>query len=131
MKPTIIINEQHSLLNSQVELLLSRFGVDGWNTLCVPASGWTKDEMDAVMVSADLETRVVVFVSPIPYMIKTLAADAATHDGRNDDHGGLLPSQINSSIEECLVMANDHRVKKELPNGKIISVTAQEGWYLA
>jgi len=49
----------------------------------------------------------IVFVSPIPYMVKELAKDA-----------------------NVLVFHNDRREKKQLPNGKIIQVVAETGWQL-
>jgi hypothetical protein len=52
----------------------------------------------------------VVFVSPIPAMIKRLVAT--------------------KGADEVLIFCNDKREKKELPNGKVIYVVAQDGWYL-
>ena len=125
-QPLVIINEQHTLLDSQVELLLNRFGVDGWNTLPVPAEGWNRTEMDAVMASEDFETETVVFVSPIPYMIKMLTAAAMANM-----HIPNIITDYSRTVESVLLMCNDTREKKELPNGKIIFTVAKTGWYLA
>ena len=123
----IILNEQHKLLPEQEAILIQRFG--RFETLSVPATGWTKDKQDQVI--RQITYQIVVFVSPIPYMIKKLSMDAAGFNARNDDHGGLLPCPKNTVVEMVFVMANDTREKKELPGGKVISVTAKTGWYLA
>ena len=126
MNPLVIINEQHTLLDVQNEILLNRFGVDGWNTLPVPAKGWTKEEMDAVMASDIFKTKTVVFVSPIPYLIKMLTAAAMANM-----HLPNIITRYSRTVESVLLMCNDTREKKELPNGKIIFAVAKTGWYLA
>jgi hypothetical protein len=123
----IILNEQHKLLPEQEAILTQRFGK--FETLSVPANGWTKVEQEQAIMH--ITCQIVVFVSPIPYMIKKLSMDAAGFNARNDDHGGLLPCPMNTAVKLVFVMANDTREKKELPGGKVISVTAKTGWYLA
>jgi len=118
MKTTIIINEQHSLLPTQKELLNL---YPDYEILPVPATGWDKLQMDEIRAAL---TGRVVMVSPIPYLVKTLSQDE-TLNNSPDATGGV------SRITELLIFCNDQREKKELPNGKIISVTAKEGWYLA
>lgn len=114
MKTTIIINEQHTLLEEQKTILEEKFGT--WTTILVPATGWVLEEREII---CDTLRGNVVFVSPIPGMILDLAGRA--------------------SFESCThysqkvrpwVFSNDNREKKELPGGKVISVTAQTGWYL-
>jgi len=103
-KAFIILNEQHSLLPEQEKILKEQF--ETYEIISVPASGWTLEEMKIKIV--ELSTKnTIVFVSPIPYMIKELAK------------GGKV-----------LVFHNDNRKKKELPNGKIIQVVAETGWQL-
>ena len=126
MNPLVIINEQHTLLDVQNEILLNRFGVDGWNTLPVPAKGWTQEEMDAIMASDIFKTKTVVFVSPIPYLIKMLTAAAMANM-----HLPNIITRYSRTVESVLLMCNDNREKKELPNGKIIFTVAKTGWYLA
>ena len=126
MNPLVIINEQHTLLDVQNEILLNRFGVDGWNTLPVPARGWTRTEMDAVMASDIFKTKTVIFISPIPYMIKMLTAAAMANM-----HLPSIITKYSRTVESVLLMCNDTREKKELPNGKIIHVVSKTGWYLA
>ena len=126
MNPLVIINEQHTLLDVQNEILLNRFGVDGWNTLPVPAKGWTKEEMDAVMASDIFKTETVIFISPIPYMIKMLTAAAMANM-----HLPSIITRYSRTVESVLLMCNDTREKRELPNGKIIFAVAKTGWYLA
>ena len=126
MNPLVIINEQHTLLDVQAELLLNKFGVDGWNTLPVPAEGWTQTEMDAIMASDIFKTKTVIFISPIPYMIKMLTAAAMANM-----HLPSIITRYSRTVESVLLMCNDNREKKELPNGKIIFTVAKTGWYLA
>ena len=126
MNPLVIINEQHTLLDVQNEILLNRFGVDGWNTLPVPAEGWTQTEMDAIMASDIFKTKTVIFISPIPYMIKMLTAAAMANM-----HLPSIITRYSRTVESVLLMCNDTREKKELPNGKIIFTVAKTGWYLS
>ena len=103
---TIIINEQHSLMENQSTLLEVTYP-EGYETILVPGTGWDRDQMDEILKGL---ASTVVYVSPIPYMI-------------------LKSAQSDNIV--CRVMCNDKRVKKELPNGKVIQVVAQKGWYIA
>ena len=114
MKTTVIINEQHTLLPEQESILTEKFGT--WLTLLAPTTGWTMEERDII---CDTLRGNVVFVSPIPGMILDLAG-RASFEACN--HG--------SQTVRPWVFSNDTREKKELPGGKVISVTAQTGWYL-
>ena len=125
MKTILIINEQHSLLLDQARCLK---GLD-YETLLVPANGWSRTEMDYIMENMEGD---VIFVSPIPYMINNLAFSAGVNACSNScgpeypyaDDGDYKPMEVK-------VFCNNTREKKELPNGNIISVTAKDGWYLA
>ena len=124
METTIIINEQHNLMVDQIAALTAK-GINEYKTILVPASGWKKKEMDIVL---DTLKGDIVFVSPIPYMISRVASDAALNWASSQS--GICHGQ-NPHISRCLVMCNDKREKKELPNGKVINVVAKTGWYLA
>ena len=115
METTVIINEQHTLLEQQARILNEKFG--DFQRLLVPSEGWNKKERDHI---CDSLSGNVIFVSPIPGMIQRLAADAAANAAESG----------HSTALRTFVFSNDRREKKELPNGRIISVTAQEGWYL-
>lgn len=127
MTTTIIINEQHKLLPAKETLLKEKF--QSWETILVPSEGWDKDQQETVVKEL---SGTVIFISPIPYMIKLASRDAALNWSyficRIDYPYAPFGE---SKIERVFVMANDNRVKKELPGGKIISVVAPEGWYLA
>jgi hypothetical protein len=112
MKTTVIINEQHTLLPEQEAILKEKFGA--WTEILVPATGWTKEERDIICNALSGN---VVFVSPIGGMILDLAFVY-----------GAAP--VGMHTVRPFVFSNDNREKKELPNGKVISVTAQTGWYL-
>lgn len=124
MKAKVIINEQHSLLPSQEEALNSQF--EGWEFYKVPAEGWTLEEMieevDDDLIQYNSEYA-IVFASPVPYLL----AHCASVSGRIDtarEYGSETPELF------VYLFHNDVREKKELPNGKVISVTAREGWQL-
>lgn len=111
----VFINEQHYLLPGQVELL-----EDVYETRLVPKDGWTYEEQLVVANQALNDLREseddedsVVFVSPVPALLKLLAHASGKF-------GGF----------DCLVFHNDRRDKKELPDGRIISVVAKDGWEL-
>jgi len=113
-KTLVILNEQHTLLPEQQKILDHEYGQDGWELFNVPAEGWTLKEMGdlAIMMS----TRNVVFVSPIPALMKLIAdRDVCKWDGHQ---------------ASFRVFHNDRREKKELPNGKVIMTVAKEGWEL-
>jgi len=124
MDATIIINEQHELMVDQIRALTEN-GIKKYKTILVPAEGWTKEEMYIILSSLKGD---IVYVSPIPYMISRTASDAALNWASS--LGGNCCGR-NPFITRCLVMANDKREKKELPSGKVISVVAKTGWYLA
>ena len=125
---TVIMNENHTLLPEQECILKEEFSDLEAEFLFVPASGWTKEEMDQVVASFKeaaigperYHTQNVVFVSPIPYLLRELT------------RAEVIPYP-ECSVETGIrvyVFHNDHREKKELPDGRIIQVVAQEGWQL-
>jgi len=128
---TIIINEQHTMLPDQIAVLTAAgYPPESCNMLLVPASGWDREKMGKIMNSLFGD---IVFVSPIPLMIKELSASAALNWSSkvcSCDYP-YAPAGEYPLIDRVFVLCNDTRVKKELPNGKIISVTSQTGWYLA
>jgi hypothetical protein len=106
-KATAIINETHELMAEQRNILNKTFST--WETISVPSAGWTLEEMKQNVSEMKRSGNTIVFVSPIPFMLKELAKDANVN---------------------VLVFHNDNRKKKELPNGKIIQVVAETGWQL-
>jgi len=107
-KVFIIINEQHSMMDSQLEVIRKAFPYLDIAYKHVPATGWTLTDIRCICTHLIDET--VVFVSPIPAMIKILM-------------------DVNGS-DKTFVMHNDKREKKELPNGKVIMTVAKTGWQL-
>lgn len=125
----LIINEQHTLLPQQEKLLKEQF--DTWETIKVPAAGWTRREMDDFMdeLVGYHELPTLIMVSPIPYLIREWAAISAYAFGYQDGydgsgyHGGTGTSRV-------LLFHNDRREKKELPDGRVIYTVAKDGWEL-
>ena len=112
----VVMNEQHKLLPEQKEILDAKFG-DSWKFLLSPKNGWSIEEMDAEMAKMKLD-QPVVFVSPIGYMILELGTQQGA---RTDGYAHL---------KHIFLFHNSKREKKELPNGRVISVTAKTGWQL-
>ena len=110
----VIINEQHSLLTEQ-ELILNHVFRENWEIKKVPAKGWTWTEQEDIAAQI-IETNIayVVFVSPVPVLLRELS-----YEWGRDTNNPII-----------YVFHNDKRQKKELANGKIISVIAKEGWQL-
>lgn len=109
MKSIVIINEQHTLLPEQKQILDANY--PNWEYYKVPNDGWKLKTIREKSLALASTSEVVIFVSPIPAMIKFL-------------------SSYQSDEFSVFVFHNDKRQKKELPNGKIISVTAETGWQL-
>jgi len=115
----VIINEQHKLLEDQERILNEKFST--WDLYKVPADGWNVAQIEKV--EEELRNEVVIFCSPIPLLIARLS----------ENLGYLRRNFIGNDdkkLPEVLIFHNDHREKKELPNGKVISVVAQTGWEL-
>jgi hypothetical protein len=130
MKKTyIIINEQHSLLEDQERILKERFPNAKLEKVAIPAKGLNLQEITELVKELTQEDGNIVFVSPIPAMMVLLSRELAEikyykgeADARNLSSG--CPDV------QMFTFHNDHREKKELPNGKIIFTVAQEGWQL-
>ena len=105
-KTKVILNEQHKLMDDQKRMLDERFGTENWEIASVPKNGWDLKEMRNV--AEILKNETVCFASPIPALMKLVAA----------------------TDKEFFVLHNDRREKKELPNGKIIMTVAKEGWVI-
>ena len=108
MKAIVVINEQHRLLQQQESVLQEKFE-EGWDLLKVPAEGLPLDKQQEVVDQLLLKQQtVVVFVSPIPFVLGRLCRLGA----------------------KVMVFNNDRREKVELPDGRIISRLAADGWQL-
>lgn len=124
----VIINENHKLLPEQEHILKEMFPGLKPEFLFAPATGWTKEEMDEIVASFREATigperyhkQDVVFVSPIPYLLRELTrAEIDVYPEWSVDTGIWVS-----------VFHNDRREKKELPDGRVIQVVAQSGWEL-
>jgi len=118
MKNIVIVNKAHKLFPEQEEILREKFGT--YEFLYVPEEGWTLEAVQRIVESIDLWQDRVIFISPVPYLLATLAYKA----------GQLCGLVGPSSEDRCgiYIFHNDQREKKELPGGKIISITASTGW---
>lgn len=89
---------------------LMEYEIGTWRLLQVPRNGWNRIEMDLVLSQLK---GCVIFVTPIPYMIKVVADNAALNWAGNYD--GTKVEGSNKHITQCLVMC----------------CTEQGSWYLA
>jgi hypothetical protein len=106
MNTLVVINEQHNLLDEQINLLNNYYAIKYWKRLDIPAKGLKAIEIKKLLDSLE-GVDCLVFCSPVAYMIKVAI--------------------LNNF--EVLVFHNDgERKKKELPNGNIIFQVPQEGW---
>jgi len=123
-KIVVVGNVQHSLFPEQASLIreisLHRLGTEGAvEFLSAPAEGWSLQELKEIAkefrtVALNNEELIIIFVSPIPALIKLVAeAKADTYE-----------------MVDYLVFHNDRREKLELPNGKIIQKISDTGWVL-
>ncbi len=121
----VIMNEQHTLLPEQLDLIEGLCG-EGWDFLDVPASGWDLNKIREIAKTHFSDGQIAVFVSPVPALLSLLSFSAGCWS---------LDLKINHCPHELFcrkvwVFHNDHRVAKELPNGKVIHVVAETGWVL-
>jgi len=103
MSVKVVLNEQHSLMPNQEEVLNEEY--KSWEIFGVPAGGWTAVEMEEKV--EELKGDVVIFASPVPALMALLAR-----------------------TDTFRVLHNDRREKKELPNGRIIMTVAKTGWQI-
>lgn len=123
-KAIVIINEQHKLLDEQKKILEEEYEV--CEVLQVPAQGWALREMDEVinrLTSKEIRDGKrfldIVFVSPIPYLIRELTRKEVEWVPEYAEQTGIMVK----------VFHNDNRIKKET-NGKVIQTVAETGWQL-
>ena len=124
----VVINKGHKLLPEQERILKERFPYLEPEFLFAPESGWSKDEMDQIAASFKEAAigpnrylaQYIIFVSPIPYLLRELTRSEVIPYPECSIQTGIWVH----------VFHNDRREKKELPDGRIIQVVAQEGWQL-
>ena len=122
MNTIIIINEQHSLLPQQEQLIRKKLGQE-IELKKIPSEGINGQQIEELAEQLNrLHDTNIVILSPIPLLLARLA-----HYSGECDTLALYGGSSGNSI---YILHNDKREKKELPNGKVISVVAQEGWEL-
>lgn len=132
MKAKVVLNEAHKLLPDQERLLNEQFP-DGWELLSVPADGWNLDQQLQMVDKLWTKTAPVVFASPVPVLLGKLVSSRAARrrqlltEAWSPPMQRVLPGPV-------LVLHNDRRVAREVPDGKggvkVIHVVAPDGWQL-
>jgi len=102
----VVINEQHKLVKNQEDLLNEKFG-SNWKLFHIPMSGWDFEQLQGVLKL--LTGDVVVFASPVPYLLKELSA--------------IQP-------DDTFIFYNDSRNQKNIANGKTVYSVAKSGWMI-
>lgn len=123
MKNYLIINETHSLLPDQVRELEEK-GMSDYEEIRIPKEGWNlQTRLDRAHEWARRGGR-YIFVSPEPVMLGRLAYYAG-HGSHYIDGTPAFGHDV-----AVYVFSNDRRVKKELPDGRIVQTIAPTGWKL-
>ena len=131
---TVILNEQHTMLPQQKELLESRY--ENIDLLQVPAEGWTAKEQERqYMLLREGKPLMpdcgdIIFLSPLPIMLAAAAFQRGYHCGYNDwaeqDSQGC---KYTSYTPRVYLFHNDKRTKQE-KDGKVWYTVPQDGWIL-
>lgn len=123
MNALVVLNEQHSLLPQQKEILDKNFSY--WEIYRISKNGMTVQEQKNLV---DMFCRrlpkdtAIVFASPIPLVIAKLAYMV----GRDDQF--YKDNEVGVTKETRLfIFTNDKREKKEFPDGRIVLT---DGWTL-
>ena len=119
MKGLVVINESHQLLPEQQDILNQTF--ESFQIYNIPKNGLNLSEMKLAeqhLINESLNGTKIVFVSPVPALMSLLTKDM------------IFYSTDVVKSNSFMVFHNDNRIKKELPNGKIIMVVAKTGWQL-
>jgi hypothetical protein len=130
-KAIIVMNSQHSLMDSQVDILQGKF--DDYSVYPVPPQGWTMDQMDDHIQKiqkqiSQLDAYMsVIFVSPIPHMMIRLQDMAISADGGVADGGLAMPT----IVYDYGVGAFQAPLRKKVQKGDSIFYTVpKKGWTL-
>lgn len=123
MRNTVIINETHSLLPEQERLLNETF--NRYEFLYVPQAGWSKEDQLRIAKQLVNEGGNIIFISPVPVLLSLIAFYKGYGQAGIETGQPLMGYDIN-----LFLFHNDHRQKKELPDGRIIQVVASTGWQL-
>jgi|SRR5690554_140468 len=112
METYLVINETHTLLPDQVRELEEK-GMAEYEEIRIPKEGWdARTRFSLAHEWAERGGR-YIFVSPEPVILGRLA------------HLSVFRKDV-----AVYVFSNDRRVKKELPDGRIVQTIAPTGWKL-
>lgn len=140
MRAKVVLNESHKLLPDQ-ERLLNEQLPDGWELLSVPADGWNLDQQLQVVKKLRTKRTPVVLASPVPVLLGKLVSGRAARKRQllavawsprtSENRARRLAS---ATPGEVLVLHNDARVAREVPDGKgglkVVHTVAPDGWQL-
>jgi Rad3-related DNA helicase len=116
----VILNEAHTLSKQQEKLLTEKYN---WELYPVPKTGWSLDQMYRELESLREVLRrkdTVIFVSPVPFLLKALAF----YEGEHYANGAY-------EVGSVRIMMREARNKEEVQEGLITTTVSQEDWLLA
>lgn len=138
----VIINEQHTIMEEQDKLIRQELGnyelidnpnmtrmvsdegiVGNYEVVKIPSEGLNKQQIEKLanelVNDAIVRGENIVVMSPIPLLLGILTREVARY---GNEYDGLIGG--------VYILHNDKREKKELPDGRILSVIASTGWEL-
>ena len=123
MKNIVIMNEAHSLLSEQEKILKEKFKT--YEFFNVPKNGWSKEDQLRIAKQLVNEGGNIIFISPVPVLLSLIAFYKGYGQAGIETGQPFIGCDIN-----LFLFHNDQRVKKELPDGRIIQVVSPTGWQL-
>lgn len=123
MRNVVIMNEAHSLLSEQEKILKEKF--KRYEFLYIPKNGWSKEDQQRIAKQLVNEGGNIIFISPVPVLLGLIAFYKGYGQAGIETGQPFMGCDIN-----LFLFHNDHRQKKELPDGRIIQVVASTGWQL-
>lgn len=119
----VIINEQHSLLPQQEEVIKKELGGE-IKLHKIPAEGINQKQIEDLAESLNNpvnSNKNIIVLSPIPLLLARLS-----------HHAGMLDAMYDGTCKRnhVYILHNDLREKKELPDGRVVSAIAKDGWKL-
>jgi len=119
----VVINGSHKLLPQQIALLGGEYEL-----IKIPEEGLSSEEiyrLKHALTESIERGHSVVILSPIPLLVKLLYS-WYERNTKTDKYGERLPARYG----KLLLFHNDKREKKLLPDGREVTVVAQDGWEL-
>lgn len=87
IKAKVVINERHSIIMDQSNLLNETFGKDNWEVVQIEDEKWSEEYLTNLRYELEEGCRNVVFISPCPFLI----AEMSFYSGLFKERGEFYP----------------------------------------